>query len=72
MKLNDFRTVHRSTAEHTITIEWSGVGCSGQYDSWLVKEFTFELDENQQKLVDEWIKEFTDGANMYSWKLTKV
>ena len=72
MKLHDFRTVHRSNSAYTITIEYSGVGSSGKYTSPLTKEFTFQLDEIQQELVDGWVKTYAPEAKTYSWKLEKI
>lgn len=72
MKLHDFRTVHRVNSAYTITIEYSGVDSKGSYTSPLVKEFTFQLNEVQQELVDGWIKEFAPEAKEYSWKLEKI
>lgn len=72
MRLHDFRTVHRGTSAYTIRIKYSGVGCKGKYTSWLTEDFTFQLNEVQQELVDEWVKFYAPEANEYSWKLEKI
>lgn len=68
-ELNDFRTVHRATADYEVYIEWSGVGCKGHYNTWVIKDFTFELNETQEQLIDKWVKIYAPEATSWLWTL---
>lgn len=71
MKLNNFRTIHRVTADYELIIEWTGNGSNGSYTTWVTDGFTFQLDEKQQELVDNWIKDHASEANTWTWKLNE-
>jgi hypothetical protein len=72
MELNDFRTRHRSDAAFNMTISWTGIGCSGKYDTWVTKGFTLELNEKQEELVDGWIKSHASEATRWVWSLMEI
>jgi len=72
MKLHDFRTRHRSNSAFNMTITWTGIGCSGKYDTWVTEKFTHELNETQEELIDSWIKEHAPEATRWVWSLMPI
>lgn len=71
-KLEDFRTRHRSNARLNIVITWTSDGSKGTYESWLIEDFSLELNSTQQQLVDDWIKEYNGSANNWTYRLEKI
>jgi hypothetical protein len=66
MKLNDYRTVHRSITKSEVHIMWAGDSASGSYSTWLTEDFT---DETIKLLVDGWVKEWAPEATDWSYTL---
>lgn len=55
-----------------MTITWTGIGCSGKYDTWVTEKFTHELNETQEELIDSWIKEHAPEATRWVWSLMPI
>ena len=70
MNLENFTTCHKTDAYQKLTITWNNAKTKGSFETWITKEFRYELPSTQEMMITNWAKE--RGASIWGWKFEDI